>query len=219
MKSSLLFIPTLALFCVASGELMPMLAAGLAEMDGAVLLRQVGVGFQHILPDGLDHVAFLLGLFFLSRSFPALVGQVTVFTLAHSLTLGLVYLSGVVVPPSWVEVAVGLSIALLAVEGVLSRGRGAMPAWRWALLVVFGGIHGLAFAHSLVTNPDLARSPAAALLGFNLGVELGQLVVTGLLFMLAAPWWRAAWYQARVARPALALLTLAGLAWTISRAC
>ena len=103
----------------------------------------------HSLPQGLDHILFILGLFFLSRSFPALLFQMTLFTLAHSLTLGLSIYSVVSVPPQVVEVAIALSIAFIAIENLF---RDDLSRWRPAVVFCFGLIHGLGFAHSFSEN-------------------------------------------------------------------
>lgn len=183
--------------------------------DFEVLGTELASGFRHIIPDGLDHIAFLLGLFFLSRALPALLVQVTLFTLAHSLTLGLVVLTGFSFEPRWVEVAVGVSIAAVAVEGMFSCG---LARWRWMLVIAFGMIHGLAFAHNLVREEGIRRSPISALFGFNLGVELGQLVIVGVLMLVFSPWWCRPWYRVRVALPALVCTALSGLFWAVQRA-
>jgi len=89
--------------------------------------------------------------------------------------------------------------------------------WRWATLVLFGGIHGLAFAHSMILGSDMALSPLAALFGFNFGVGVGQLLVISAAFLLAAPFWQRAWYRPRVVLPALSLIALVGLGWALAR--
>lgn len=213
MKTLTPVAATTLLLALGSHELL----AAVGRWDAAVFGDQFVSGFRHILPDGLDHLAFLVGLFFLARSLPALLAQVTLFTLAHSLTLGLVVLAGLTVEPHWVEIAVGLSIAALGLEGLLPR-RAWLERLRWAFVPAFGLIHGLAFAHNLVREQALRRSPISALLGFNLGVELGQLVVIGALVLVFSPCWRRAWYTPRLARPALALIALSGLAWAVQRA-
>lgn len=87
----------------------------------AVIPKFLMIGFTHILPQGLDHILCILGLFFLSRSLPALLFQMTLFTLAHSLTLGLSIYGFVSVPTQVVEVAIALSIAFIAIENVFQR--------------------------------------------------------------------------------------------------
>ena len=179
-----------------------------------ILMEGVGLGFRHILPEGLDHIAFLLGLFFLVRSFPGLLMQVTLFTLAHSLMLGVVIVTGLSVPLSWVEVAVGLSIAAVAMENFFPTRLQKLRPW---LVIAFGAIHGLAFAHNLVLAPMMRANPMAALFGFNFGVELGQLAVIGTAYLLLHAWWSRAWYERRIAWAAAALIAISGVFWAVER--
>ncbi len=207
--SALLTLPLL--FLLGLQEVMPRPPL---NFDFAAFGQEMLSGFQHILPDGFDHLAFILGLFFLSRTLPVLLVHTTLFTLAHSLMLGLVVLTGLAVPSRWVEIAVGLSIALLALEGLHPT---RLERWRPLMILLFGGIHGLAFAHSLVQAEIIRRSPVASLFGFNLGVELGQLTVIAVLALVFSRWWQRAWYQPRICLPALSLIALAGLHWAWER--
>ena len=205
--------PALLAFLVLLGsqDVLPMLAG---PFDLHVFGQELQAGFRHIVPEGLDHLAFLAGLFFLSQSLPALLLQTTLFTLAHSFTLGLVVLLGLDVPERWVEVAVGLTLAALALEGFFPE---RLRRWRGLTVALFGAIHGLAFAHNLRLAGSLQASPLAALFGFNLGVELGQLAVIGALLLAFSRWWDRAWYRPRLAQPALAAVALAGLGWALAR--
>lgn len=192
-------------------EVMPLFAS---TWDIEIFGQELKTGFRHILPDGLDHMAFVVGLFFLSRTLPLLLMQTTLFTLAHSLVLGIVIFTGLDVASHWVEIGVGLSIAILGIEGLYPT---KLERWRPLMIVVFGGIHGLAFAHSLVQAENIRRSPISALFGFNFGVELGQLVLIGGLVLLFSPWWQRSWYRPRVCLPALSLIALSGLHWAWER--
>lgn len=192
-------------------DVLPLLAS---SFDLTIFADETLTGFRHILPEGLDHMAFILGLFFLSRELPTLLLQTTLFTLAHSLVLGLVVFTGLQVPVHAVELGVGLSIALLGLEGLRPA---LLQRWRPLMILTFGGIHGLAFAHSLVQAENIRRSPLSALFGFNLGVELGQLTLILALVLLFSPWWQRTWYHPRVRQPALALITLSGLHWAWAR--
>lgn len=206
---SLLLAPLLLMLGLQ--ELMPQF---LGTLDLQILGEEMISGFRHIFPEGLDHIAFILGLFFLSRTLPILLVQTTLFTLAHSLVLGLVVITGLAVPGHWVEIGVGLSIALLAIEGLYPTW---LERWRPLLILVFGGIHGLAFAHSFVQTENIRRNPLSALFGFNLGVELGQLVLIAALVLVFSPWWQHAWYRPRICLPALSLIALSGLHWAWAR--
>lgn len=134
----------------------------------------IPVGFDHILPKGLDHILFVLGLFFLSTRIGPLIWQVSAFTLAHTVTLALGALGLVNVPGSIVEPLIAASIVYVAVENIFSRG---LTPWRPVVIFGFGLLHGLGFASVLgdFGLPEAQFVPA--LIGFNVGVELGQLTV------------------------------------------
>ena len=104
---------------------------------------------------------------------------------------------------------------MVAIEGFFVNR--ALTKLRPYLVALFGCIHGLAFAHNLVVAPTTLANPIAALFGFNLGVELGQLVVVATAYLLLHPWWNRAWYQRRVALPACAVIATSGLAWAVQR--
>ncbi len=125
------------------------------------------------LPDGIDHILFLIGLMLGGGLLLQLVGIASGFTLGHSITLALAAL-GVARPPSSViEPLIALSIALVAVEAFTGR----FAAHRWKIATGFGLIHGFGFANAL-TELDLStRGMVTALFGYNLGVELGQVVI------------------------------------------
>jgi HupE / UreJ protein len=152
--------------------------------------RFLRLGAEHIF-QGADHIAFLLGVLLLGGSVRQLVGIVTAFTVAHSLTLALATLGWVVPPPRLIEPLIALSIVAVAVENLLSlrppvsaeRVRTAI-AHRWRLTFAFGLVHGFGFAGALRAL-DLPRALLApSLLTFNLGVELGQLVIVALAWPL-----------------------------------
>ncbi|MDP4993086.1 MAG: HupE/UreJ family protein [Marivita lacus] len=150
----------------------------------------IPVGFDHILPKGLDHILFVLGLFFLSTRFTPLLWQVTSFTLAHTVTLAMAVLGIVSVPASIVEPMIAASIVYVAVENVIS---GKLHRWRPFVIFGFGLLHGLGFASVLGEFGLPEGQVIPALIGFNIGVELGQLTVIAIAFILV-------WYAIRVDR-------------------
>ena len=180
----------------------------------AVIPKFFVIGFTHILPHGLDHILFLLGLFFLTRSFPALLLQMTLFTLAHSLTLGLSIYGIVSIPMQAVEVAIALSIAFIAIENLF---RDELSRWRPAVVFACGMVHGLGFGHSFQQTPLESGDFLAALFSFNLGIEFGQLAVVGIVYAVVAAWWKRDWYRAAIARPASAVIAASGLYWAVER--
>ncbi len=191
-----------------------LLAFVAAASLGAVVPQYVGLGFTHILPHGLDHILFILGLFFVARDVYTLLFQVTLFTIAHSLTLGLAMNGLLTVSNHWVEIAIGLSIAFIAVENLFHQKLGR---WRPAMVFVFGLIHGLGFAHSFEETAVAKEVLLPALFSFNLGVELGQLAVVGIAFAVASAWWNRDWYLPRIARPASVMIAVTGLYLAIER--
>src|SRR5262249_58079568 len=112
----------------------------------ATSLRYVRLGFRHILPDGLDHILFVLGLFLLSPRLRPLLVQVSAFTVAHTATLALSTLGLVRLPPAVVEPLIALSIAYVAIENTVVR---ELRPWRIALVFGFGLLHGLGLAGAL----------------------------------------------------------------------
>jgi hypothetical protein len=137
----------------------------------------LSLGIEHILL-GIDHLFFVLGLLLLVRGPWPLVKTITAFTLAHSVTLGAAVLGFVSVPGAPVEAAIALSIVLLAREVVLgARGRdGLVQRYPWAVAFGFGLLHGLGFAGALSEVGVPANDVPLALLTFNIGVEVGQLI-------------------------------------------
>jgi len=133
----------------------------------------LGLGFEHIL-GGYDHLLFVLGLLFLVRGRRALVGTVTAFTLGHSVTLSLAALGLVRVPSAPVELAIALSIWVLAVE--LARDEEKRTRRPWRMAGFFGLLHGLGFAGALAEAGLPEGEIPLALLSFNTGLELGQLL-------------------------------------------
>ncbi len=178
-------------------------------------LSYVAVGFDHIVPKGLDHILFVLGLFFLALRLRPLLTQVTAFTAAHTVTLALGALDIVRIPPSVVEPLIAASIAYVGIENVLSRG---MQPWRPVVVFCFGLLHGLGFA-SVLTDFGLGHSHfVAKLIGFNIGVELGQLSVIAAAFLLVGSWvGRKPWYKRHVADPISIVIALVGIWWVLER--
>lgn len=179
-----------------------------------VVPRYVALGFTHILPDGLDHILFILGLFFLSRSFEALLVQITVFTIAHSLTLGLSLCGLVSAPSRMVEIAIALSIAFIAVENLFCD---RLSRWRPLVVFGFGLIHGLGFAHTFQRTVVDRDDFLSAIFSFNIGIELGQLAVVAIALGAVAVWWNRVWYHRFISRPASALIAAAGVYWAVER--
>ncbi|MGX9847202.1 HupE/UreJ family protein [Limimaricola litoreus] len=177
-------------------------------------VNYIPVGFDHILPKGLDHILFVLGLFFLAARLRPLLWQVSAFTLAHTVTLALAALGYVSVPAAIVEPLIAASIAFVAIENILFPRLGV---WRPVIVFGFGLLHGLGFASVLGEFGLPAGSFVPALIGFNIGVELGQLTVIALAFLAVGWAWRKPWYRRVIAVPASAAIALVGIWWVIER--
>ncbi|MDP2320735.1 MAG: HupE/UreJ family protein [Acidobacteriota bacterium] len=172
------------------------------------------LGYTHILPKGLDHILFVLGLFLLSPQVKTLLLQVTAFTLAHSITLGLSIYGLVSLPSRLVEPLIALSIAYVAVENLVTR---ELKPWRLALVFLFGLLHGLGFA-GVLRELGLPRGEfLAGLLAFNVGVEGGQLTVIAIAMLLVWPIVSRGWYRHRVVIPASLVIAAIGIYWTVTR--
>ncbi|HLD13929.1 MAG TPA: HupE/UreJ family protein [Burkholderiales bacterium] len=173
------------------------------------------LGFTHILPYGLDHILFVLGLFLLSVRWKPLLIQVTSFTVAHSITLGLSIYGVFSLPPTVVEPLIAASIVYVAVENVITS---RLHAWRPFVVFGFGLLHGMGFA-GVLHEVGLPRAEfVTGLITFNLGVEFGQLAVITLAFGLVGFWGKdKPWYRPRVVIPVSALIALVGAYWTVER--
>ena len=175
----------------------------------------VELGYLHILPKGLDHILFVLGLFLLSRQLGPLLWQVTAFTIAHSITLALSIYGIISLSSSIVEPLIALSIAYVGIENLLTR---QLMPWRVVIVFLFGLLHGMGFA-GVLTELGLPESEfVTALITFNVGVELGQLSV--ILLAFTAVFWlrgRDDLYRKVVVIPGSLGITLMGLFWTVQR--
>jgi hypothetical protein len=173
------------------------------------------LGFTHILPRGLDHVLFVLGIFLLAVDLKPVLWQVSAFTLAHTITLALTVYGVVSLSPRVVEPLIALSIVYVAVENIFTS---KLHAWRPAVVFCFGLLHGMGFA-GVLTEIGLPRSEfIPALLSFNAGVEGGQLTVILAAFLLfGLPFRRKPWYRTRIVVPGSLMIAAVGLYWSIQR--
>ena len=186
---------------------------GFVSQSSALFIMKtyVKAGFLHILPRGLDHILFLLGLFLMCRQFQPLFWQATVFTLAHSITLSLSTLGVFDLPSTIVEPLIALSIAYVAIENIYVKRLNQSRLW---LIFGFGLLHGLGFATMLLEFGLPEGRYLLALLGFNLGVEAGQVSVLFLAWFGLGFWLRH-WtgYRHWVVIPFSVAIAFAGLIW------
>ncbi|MCA8883780.1 MAG: HupE/UreJ family protein [Rhodobacteraceae bacterium] len=179
------------------------------------LRAYVVIGFNHILPKGLDHILFVLGLFFFSTRMRPLLVQVTTFTVAHTVTLALATFNVISLPPTIVEPLIAASIAYIAAENIFMR---RVTPWRTVVIFVFGLLHGLGFA-SVLGDIGLSTGQAAlSLIAFNIGVELGQLTVIAAAYLAVGLWFgRTDWYRGVIAVPASVAIGIIGTYWFVER--
>ena len=179
------------------------------------LVNYTVVGYYHILPLGLDHILFIIGLFLLSTRLRPLLYQVTTFTLAHSITLAMGVLGVLVVPSSIVEPLIAVSIVYVALENIFLT---HMSRWRLLVVFVFGLLHGQGFAGALTEFGLSVNNVASGLIGFNLGVELGQLTVILISFATVGFWFaQKDWYRKVIVIPASTVIALIGAVWVVQR--
>ena len=178
-------------------------------------LDYIPVGFEHIIPKGWDHIIFVLGLFFFSTKLRPLVWQISAFTVAHTFTLALGSIGYIEIIPEIVEPLIALSIVFIAVENIFFD---RLSKWRPIVIFIFGLLHGLGFASVLGEFGLPDGFFIAALLGFNLGVEIGQLTVVLLAFITVGYWFnKKDYYQISIANPISIIIGLVGAYWFIER--
>ena len=191
----------------------------LGSLETAVLYTKIGVG--HILPGGLDHILFVLALFLTSPRARPLILQVTMFTLAHSLTLGMAAAGWISLNSAWVEALIAATIAFVAIENLFVK---RLPRWRLPVVFLFGLLHGLGFAGFFgeLGLPD--NQFLSGLVGFNVGVEIGQLSVLLLAVVIALPIRHAldagqstGRYRRFVVLPGSLVIASIGAFWTVER--
>lgn len=198
-----------------TSEPIPMGRELLPRSRAEVARNYLELGFVHIVPRGLDHILFVLGIFLLSLRWGPLLSQVTAFTIAHSITLGLSIYGLVSLPASVVEPLIAMSIVYVAVENILTH---KLKPWRVAVVFGFGLIHGLGFA-GVLQGLGLPRSEfLTALITFNVGVELGQLTVISAAFLAVGLWFRhRRWYRSGIVIPGSVAISVIGAWWTVER--
>jgi hypothetical protein len=174
----------------------------------------IKAGFEHIIPKGLDHILFVLGLFFSSLVLASLLWQITAFTLAHSITLGLAALGMIGSLTNIIEPLIALSIVWIAIENCLFK---KTSKWRPLVVFSFGLLHGLGFA-AVLSEYGLPKDDlVASLVAFNIGIELGQLSLIFLAFMITFFIHKKTWYRQLVQIPASIIIGLVGCYWFVER--
>ena len=182
---------------------------------GNVIWFYLKLGIQHIIPFGIDHILFIVGLCLLSTNIKTILWQATAFTIAHSITLALSMKNIITLPTQIVEPIIALSILFVAIENIILS---ELKAWRILIVFLFGLIHGLGFASAL-NEIGLPRNKfLTSIFSFNLGVEIGQVTIIGLVFLfIILPAGKKLWYKKAIAYPLSAIIGLIAAYWTVQR--
>lgn len=190
--------------------------AQLAKLSRSeVFTTYLQLGFTHIIPLGFDHILFIISLFLLSPKLKTIVTQATVFTIAHTITLGLAIYIKFDAPAHLIEPIIALSIFFVAIENVITD---KLKPTRLIIVFAFGLIHGLGFAGILSDLGLPKKEFFNALISFNVGVELGQLAIILLAWFLFAKWVnQKPWYRKRIVIPISLAIAAVALYWTIER--
>lgn len=177
--------------------------------------QYIQLGFTHVIPLGFDHILFILTLFFLNSKVKSILIQCSIFTIAHSLSLGLAASNWVVPNANYIETLIAISILYNAIENIVHKN---INPYRLAIIFVFGLIHGMGFAKALKEIGIPKEEFFTCLFSFNLGVEFGQIVVTLLAYFLISKWFsKKSWYKERVVYPICTIIGCIALYWTIER--
>lgn len=180
-----------------------------------VILYYLKLGFIHIIPEGYDHILFIVGLCLLSNKIKVILWQATAFTVAHSITLALSMKSIIIAPSAVVEPIISLSILFVSIENLLLT---ELKPWRIMLVFMFGLIHGLGFASSL-NEIGLPRNKfITSILSFNAGVELGQITIIVAVFLLILiPLGKKQHYRKWIVVPLSIIIGSIAFFWTVQR--
>ena len=173
------------------------------------------LGFKHIIPQGIDHVLFIIGICLINTKLRSIIYQATAFTVAHTVALSLSMKNIIVAPGPVIEPVIALSIVFVAIENIVLN---ELKPWRILFVFMFGLIHGLGFASSL---NEIGLPPGkffSSILMFNVGVEICQVLIIALVFSLIIfPLKNKLWYRYRVVYPVSVAIALVSSYWTIER--
>ena len=183
----------------------------------SVITKYIHSGIIHIVPAGLDHILFVIGLLAYGLSWRGLIFQVSLFTVAHTITLAAASLGLISVPGSIVEPLIALSIAWIGIENIMKKS-GRVAVSRSAVVFAFGLLHGLGFA-SVLADFGLPQSAfIVALVSFNLGVEIGQLIIViPIFFLLRTLKLREPQFRRGFQIPVSAVISAIGIFWFFER--
>lgn len=180
----------------------------------STILNYIYQGIIHIIPQGFDHILFVLALFLFCNSLSALLWQISAFTIAHTMTLALGIFGFINVPSAIVEPIIALSIAYIAIENIFQH---KLKSGRIAIVFIFGLLHGLGFASALQKFGLPPGQWLSSLISFNIGVEIGQLLVILSAFILLGWARKKPYYQRIIATPLSIAIAFMGTYWFVQR--
>lgn len=181
----------------------------------SIALQYLQIGFTHVIPLGFDHILFILSIFFLNSDVKSVIIQCSVFTLAHSVTLGLTAAGYIAPNANIIEPLIALSILFTSIENIVHQ---KINSWRVLVIFLFGLIHGMGFANALKETGIPQAHFVTALLFFNLGVEAGQVTIIFCAYFFIAFWFKdKPWYRNRIVYPVSSGIACVALYWTIER--
>ena len=173
------------------------------------------LGYEHILPKGLDHILFVLALFLLSSNIKTLILQISLFTIAHTITLFLGVFNIIKISSYIVEPIIALSIAYVGIENLFKNN---LSKSRTIIIFIFGLLHGLGFAGVLSDIGLVKELFVSSLISFNIGVELGQISTIVLAYLIIKlPFSKMDWYSTRITKPISLLISIIGIFWFFER--
>ena len=179
--------------------------------------KYITIGITHVLPGGVDHILFIISLFFLSPTLKAIIKQSLVFTLAHSITLLLGAFSIIPNLPDIIEPIIAFTILSTALLNLYTH-KSNISSYKYVLPFLFGLIHGLGFASALREIGIPKSEFVFALLSFNIGVEFAQIVIIGSLFYLVfKPFSNKAYYDKLIVYPINVIIAIVALYMFIER--
>jgi len=178
-------------------------------------LDYIPVGFAHILPKGLDHILFVLGLMFLTPKVYPLLIQISIFTLAHTITLAISSLKIIDISSAIIEPLIAASIIYVAIENFFNS---SLTKYRSIIIFFFGLLHGLGFASVLSSFGLPGTNFIWALVGFNVGVEIGQLTIILAFYAIFIHWIKTKnYYRKYISIPGSLIIAFFGTFWLIER--
>jgi len=180
-----------------------------------IIIRYIQLGFTHVIPLGFDHILFIISIYFLTSNIKSVIIQCSVFTIAHSFSLAITAAGFIVPDTRIIEPLIAFSILITSIGNIVQVKKNT---YQLLLIFIFGLIHGMGFARALNEIGIPPNNFLSALFAFNIGVELGQITVILLVYMLVVKWLSTKkWYEARIVYPISCAIGCIALYWTIER--